>query len=355
MWFNNSFDKLLNSSLSVVLPKVSFRNTSNSLNNIFKLYKTKLIIDDKGNDDNYYFEDDIDICCYGVQNIKTYLKNIINKIEDKNIFFVISGRLKIFDFIKVNNDIIPKIEFIDLPEFDNRSKDFLFNKCSKNFFLSNTRKIYIYEPKIIDDENAIYSTKYSLYERNSKLKKNPNNVIKMDLFLINKSDSLDDDSEKIKLKERLLYNLSLNKNEVNISFFSAKYFLEYIKVKYKYIYHLENNPMILLLDLFNEYNENFRSIQQSFKKFIIRKIYRLEEMFDLDNEEEEEDEKEPPEYFKNKLKKAINQLETSKHFLFDEYKNYDDIINVLFNFYEKFKKKIFKKYIIHLSFSKIYK
>ena len=91
---------------------------------IFKLYKTKLIIDGKGNDDNYYFEDDIDICCYGVQNIKTYLKNIINKIEDKNIFFVISGRLKIFDFIKVNNDIIPKIEFIDLPEFDNRSKDF---------------------------------------------------------------------------------------------------------------------------------------------------------------------------------------------------------------------------------------
>ena len=238
---------------------------------IFKLYKTKLIIDDKDNDDNYYFDDDSEIYCYDVQNIKTYLntKNIIDKYEDKNIFFVISGRLKIFDFIKVNNNLIQKIEFIDIPGFFIGSYNHLFNKCYKKFILSNTYNIYIYEPKICDDELAIRHYLTYQFERH-KLKKNPNNSIKADLFLINKSDVLSDDAEKIKLKERLLRNISLikNKNDVNISFLSAKYFLKYIKVKYNYIYHLENNPMILLLDLFNEYNENFRSIQQSFKNFI---------------------------------------------------------------------------------------
>ena len=79
-----------------------------------------------------------------------------------------------------------------------------------------------------------------------------NNFIKNNLFLINKSDYLHDAKEKTKIKE-ILFNLfskienNLNESDMNISFFSGKYFMHYLEIYNNYIETLENNPNLFFL------------------------------------------------------------------------------------------------------------
>ena len=55
--------------------------------------------------------------CDGSEKIKAYLNNKINdkNFNDKDIFIVIQAKLKIFDFIKVDDKYLNKKEFVYLP------------------------------------------------------------------------------------------------------------------------------------------------------------------------------------------------------------------------------------------------
>lgn len=92
----------------------------------FNLYRTRLITRGSGADEYYYCETEDKPYCHGINNIKSYLKNKNNdkNIGDKDAYIIVTGRLKIFDFIDFDKDLIEKIAFIDLPGPDSKNNTF---------------------------------------------------------------------------------------------------------------------------------------------------------------------------------------------------------------------------------------
>ena len=119
----------------------------------FRLYKTKLLKRGEDLDEYYFFETEKKPYCIGEEKIKSYLnnKNNDNDIDDNDAFITIEGKLKIFDFISLNEELINSIEFIDLPGLDKKENKFNEKYYQKILKFYNCC-IYINEPKNIDDE-----------------------------------------------------------------------------------------------------------------------------------------------------------------------------------------------------------
>ena len=151
---------------------------------------------------NYYFIDDNKPYCRGIENIKSYLKNK-NKdktIKDEDAYIVITGRLKIFDFIELDQNLINKIEFIDLPGLDRKNNTFNDNKYYDRILKFSNVCIYINEPKSIDDKNSVNNIIQQYTFDKSKVFPNLRNSFNRTcLFLINKSDIIQNEKEKKKL------------------------------------------------------------------------------------------------------------------------------------------------------------
>jgi len=321
-------------------------------NEEFKLYKTRLETKGKGSNEYYYFIDDKKPFCQGIDDIKSYLnvKNNDKEMDDKDCYLVITGNLKIFNFIKLDNDIISKIEFIDLPGMDRKNNKFIRNEYHKKILRFSNCIVYINEPKTVDDENSV-NMMIKQY-RDDKEKVFPlfrKDFIKTCLFLFNKIDTLDDDKEKIKLEKQIYNHISsvekdITKENMNISFFSGKNFLNYLFIINDYIYLLENKPELLILKLYKKYNKIIYH-KKSFKEYIFKEIENIEEKIFTNESEEEnelEEENKIPENFYKKIKLGIEQIEKKiiKYKLFN-CKDYDDIILKLYNLNKNLKNKDF--------------
>ena len=315
---------------------------------IFKLYKTKIETRGKGSDEYYYFVEDIKPYRIGIENIKSYLnvKNNDKIIEDKDAYLVIKGNLKIFDFIELDKDIISQIEFIDLPGLDREKNEFIEKQYHKKILKFSNCCVYINESKTIEDDKSVIQMEEQYKEDKEKIfHKFRSNFIKTCLFLINKSDTLENKDDKIKLEESIFKRISkveknLNKNDINISFFSGKYFLKYLNVVNDFIQLLENKPSELFLKLYKEYSMKSLNISKTFKTFILDKISIIEENFFSDDLEEDNKGKEKPPYnFKINIKSEIEKFEKEiiKYKLLDK-PDYDDIIQKIYNVNKKLKK-----------------
>ena len=168
----------------------------------FLLFKSKINeIGDGGLNMYYNFEEDKKPYCSGISNIQSCLKNIPNEES----FFVIQGKLKIFDFVKLNEELIDKIEFVDLPGKDRKNNKFNKDEYYDKIIQFSNCCIYINEPKEFDDEDNIRRIQSQYIEDKLKL----NNLLRPTffnscLFLINKSDSLSNNKEeRIKKEEKL--------------------------------------------------------------------------------------------------------------------------------------------------------
>ena len=108
---------------------IKHRNINN-----FKLYKVKLEIFGKETSNEYYnFKEEDYPYCEGIDQIKSFLNNKNNdkKIDNNDAFIVIHGRLKIFDFIKLDKKYLNKVEFVDLPGL-NKKPIPLFKRMEKS-------------------------------------------------------------------------------------------------------------------------------------------------------------------------------------------------------------------------------
>ena len=75
--------------------------------NYYELYEAKLNSKKEINDKYYYFEENINTCIKGASNIKSYLNKIIDdKINKESSFFIISGIIKLFSFLKLEEGLI---------------------------------------------------------------------------------------------------------------------------------------------------------------------------------------------------------------------------------------------------------
>ena len=324
----------------------------------FKLYKSRFKEKGKGNNLYYYFEEDKNPYCTNIKDIKSYLtvKNNDKNIEDKDAYLVIKGHLKIFDFIKLDENIISKIEFIDLPGSDVESNTFNKNNYHNKILKFSNCCIFINVPENLDTFENI-NKMIEIFGTN-KQKIFPNlrkNFIKTCLFLINKIDELDKNEERKKLKDNIIKNISNIEKEakdkdINISFFSGTFFLKYLNTRLNYVFNFENNPELLISNLYKEYYPKNFSINYSFRKFIEDQISKIEEDFFLNEEEEEEKEEEDEknEELLDKYKKIINtcieKIENNSYILIrkndnDTDDNNNDIVKKLYNLSKKLKNK----------------
>ena len=327
----------------------------------FKLYKTKLISKGKGKDEYYFFEENKNPYCKGINNIKDFLTNKNNdtNIVDEDAYILITGRLKIFDFLKLDENIIDKIEFIDLPGNDRENNEFNSKQYYKKILKFSNCCIYLNDPKSIEDEKNV-SEMMARY-LSDKYKVFPNlriHFIKTCIFLINKSDLIENEKDRIKITQLLVNNIkymekNVKDNELNISFFSGQSFEYFLETQKKFIYLFENNPTQLIKNLYDNWFQTLDTID--FKDFIIDEfVSEIERKFYLENqekaeEEEEEEEKEVkvPEDFYKKLNNALNKVPKK---IENEDKN--EIIQSLYNLYDNFKKKNFDKTIYSIEFFK---
>jgi GTP-binding protein EngB required for normal cell division len=135
----------------------------------FELFRTKLISKGKGLNQYYYFIDEDKPYCRGIKSIKSYLKNknADKIIKDEDAYIVIAGRLQIFNFIKLDENLISKIEFIDLPGLDRKENTFNDKKYYEKILKFSNVCVYINEPKSINDKNSVMN----MIERFSEDKK----------------------------------------------------------------------------------------------------------------------------------------------------------------------------------------
>ena len=128
-----------------------------------------------------------------------------------------------------------------------------------------------------------------------------------------------------------------NQNRINISFFSGKYFFEYLENYKRYVTNLENNPILTLNYLYNEWSNSKFSFLFNFKRYVDKYIVKkIEQDYDDINSNP------TPGGFYNNLKNAFNQLYSNRYRGISS-KEEDEIIKILFNIYELFKKEDFSE------------
>ena len=305
----------------------------------YYLYGTRLeILEDGGINEYYTFKENKDYYCKGIEEIKSRLKckNNDKNMDDKDAFIVIQGRLKIFDFIKLDEELISKIEFIDLPGHDRKNNTFNQKQFYTQILQFSNSCIYINEPKTIDDEDSVIRIQNQYSEDKQKLHPSlRDKFINSCLFLINKADTLSSKKEQRKRDEEkiikslleILSNVEKNidKDSINISFFSGKCFSEYLEYYNVFIYQLENNPIKFLKDLYFDYTKNSWSFfkTQSFKDYINKKAEKIEDKLNIELEDYN-----IPQDFYEKLNYAFDELQKVNK---KNMKDKDKIIQTLYS------------------------
>ena len=315
----------------------------------FYLYKVKaqIINKDAGLDEFTNYVEEPNYYCKGVKNIESFLTTKNNDkviANDSEAFIIIKGKLKIFDFIKLEQELINKIEFVDLPGYDREKNEFNEKKYYHKIMKFSNSCIYINIAENIQDKDSFkrINLQYNGDKSNIFPILQPR-FIDTCLFLINKSDELIKKKDREQTKNNLIEMITKieplakqNKNRVNVSFFSGKYYFDYLEHYKRYVTNMENNPILTLNYLFNQWSSN-KFYLFNFKNYIVNKISsKIEDNFD------DIDENPAPQWFYNNLKNAFNQLYNNRHKGISSNEE-DEIIKKLYNIYELFKKKDFSE------------
>ena len=235
----------------------------------FKLYKTKL--NSGATFWNYsFFQEDKEYYCKGVDDIRDYLNNKNNdkKMNDDDAYIIITGKLKIFEFINLDKKIMDMIEFIDLPGIDSENNEFIKNYYDKILEYTNCC-IYIMSPEDIKDPSNLEKIKYQIKSDAKKLLPSlRNKIINSCIFLINKSDLITEQKEENQIKKtgeplfqaikQVMKELQINEIEeknINISYFSGENFLKFLEFRKYYVEFFEKDPYILLNYLYEKWKK----------------------------------------------------------------------------------------------------
>ena len=288
-------------------------------NDNIKLNKVFLKKNNCFGNEYYYFESGNNIS-NDKYEIKTYLNDLnwnYCESEDK-FFYEVYIKIKMLDELGLEPELKKKICFIDFPGFETDIKvenQIIFKNVMSfcNSFIFVLRNSTIKEEKNIQILNNIFSL--------IKNGKNLTNsiLIKYCLFVINydiDQASENDDINLIKKQIESIFSLKETTN-INICFFNAYYYLEYIKLHNFFI----NIKESFIENLYNYQNEK-NNILNKCTSFLYNRIYYIKTSFFKENNE-------------------INNEKSKKGFSYYIYKKYEE------KFKSVFKKGIPKSYNIH--------
>lgn len=241
--------------------------------NDYFLYQTKEVEFGRGTKKYISFIEKEKYCCKGIERIQSYLttKNSDKKMNEKDTVLILQGRLKIFELIKFDKNLIEKIEFMDLPGLNRNDKCVLDKNFYDKILEYSNSCLYINIPTINDTTNV-----NNILENYNNDKKNISITIRNEflstcLFIINRADEINDDKDKKKIEKYLIDIISKaekDKNvakEINICFFSALNFFKYLENYKFYVEMLEVNPFSVLYLLYEKYSGKSK---KTFNKFV---------------------------------------------------------------------------------------
>ena len=249
----------------------------------FKLYKTTLHEENKEDFiPYYYFMDERNPICKGKKKINDFLnrKNKDIDVTNEDAFFVLTGRLKFFEIFKDDDKIIclkNVIEFIDLPGHNRNDNEFIKRQYYDKIMKYTNCCVYVNIPSSIDDKDSLNLFKNQFQNDKEKISKDlRSKIINSCVFVINKSDLLSKNTkiDKTKIFEKMIQSIKEvdnipegNKNtEINIPFFSAKYYFDYLKLYEKYESFINDSP-IKLWEIWLKKWENTSGIK-TFEEYI---------------------------------------------------------------------------------------
>ena len=307
------------------------------------------------------------------------------KIANEDAYILITGKLKIFEFIKLEKKIINMIEFIDLPGADNKNNTFKEGEYDEKILAFTNCCIYVNAPNTYLDSISHENMINRYRSDKEKVFITLRNDFKTCIFLINKLDLLEEEddkenNQKKKIVESLVKNIkaienNITEENINYSFFSAESFEYYLFIYKYYVQYFETNILILLNYLYKEWKKCKSYLlfkKYNFKDFVIKKnISVIEEKLNLEEQNEDEDEEdnennekegineknEIKEINQNKIPDNIcQQFKEAINIIFKEDKkeisesDKNEILKHLYQLYNKIKNNNFDKTIYSWSF-----
>ena len=248
------------------------------------LFLVKLVKNEE--DQVYYFNyDSTDPLAVSLKDIKETI-NFLNQSSDKNeqiSFYLIKMPLKIFDYVKVEDELKTHLEFIDFPGLNTGYEEALIT--SKDL-IRFTNGFFFIQGIIIkeNDNKKLLNTVIDTIRNN-----NNNFSFKCCLFLMNKCDKNKIDLDKYKLEfgnlvksildrigfiDRLANDKDIKSlDEINFTKFSNIHFLRFLE-DYKAIINIENFFNELFIN--KEYEKkDLKIILESIKNELKRKYFKI--------------------------------------------------------------------------------
>ena len=212
--------------------------------------KTRFI----NNNNKYYFESEKDIIAKNIEDIQNILCGLNGKFieNEEDFFYEIDINIKFVKDSDLEDSLKERICFIDLPGFGTNNKFEYLDTYSHIINMCHIFMYVVFNQKIKENDN--YKMLNNLYYNMMKEKNiDAKEFIKRCLFIIN-FDKDQDTSQKTLLEAKkdiikILPDLNENFiNDLNLCFFNAKYFENYVLL-YKYY----NSFAYLIKNEFEQY------------------------------------------------------------------------------------------------------
>jgi len=243
---------------------------------------------------NYYFESSLkkDLIGKGEEEVKSTLNslNCDYNEKEKDSFYYIKTRIKLFDDMGLNDSLKNMIYFIDFPGFGTGGRNIFENKNIYKKVMSICNSFIFVVRNSVIKENTCQSKLKEIFDLAKEGKKKFfSQFIKSCLFILNNDiDQSCSESDLNKVKSEVKYMLNFkklenenenetkgikNSDDIKLCFFNAKYYDNYC-CNYNYFYDLDN----LFKNELNNYKKNLFCLYEN--PFSFRKSKNDNEFFD---------------------------------------------------------------------------
>ena len=218
-----------------------------------------------------YFEADT-LITEGLKNVQDTLKGLNYEFTDKqeDSFYYIRTKIKLFDDLRIDNNLKKLIYIIDFPGYgtNNKFEQFLFNKVTSicNSFM------FVIKNSLIKENHNQMALKNIFNQAKDQKNELSSGFVKNCLFILNNDDSQEtSENELEKAKGDLAYLIkNVKKGDINSCFFNAKYYLNYLD-NYNYFNNIQNT----FKNEFNSYKKYKSDILKNPENYSSQKYNRF--------------------------------------------------------------------------------
>ena len=221
-----------------------------------------------------------DLIGKGIDNVRETLKGLNNDYNknEKDSFYCISTKIKLFDELKLSDHCKKMIYLIDLPGYG--TKNIFETKIYKKIISICNAFIFVVRNSVIKENYTKEIIDSMFTQTKSQKNKLSNGLIKSCLFILNNDNKQSTGENDIDIAKNDIIDIikGLEKENINIIFFNAKYYLNYCNnFKYffniKYLFNMEYDKFTTIQNMIYKNPESFNNRQnKTFKDFLCKKI-----------------------------------------------------------------------------------